>query len=356
MTGSRQRIRRAWSLALLACVPLAGCTSILTAVGGGVSEELRANGVSAPAEIQEIWDTGWTINDSPVIGMKVRVLPAGLPAFEATIAKTTVSRIALYQFEPGNVVPVRFDPQDPTVIAVDFEAPAREAASSGNPYRDRFVRIPQAESGLLPPPTEPEIFLGTADSAADTQALFENNYALLGSSTVKGGSDLRQALDMGKEAGAALVVVYGSFAPSPEATLDVLPYRRRPLEPGAPGAAPSSAWRGLFSNLGSDDRFAAYWGKTRPAILGIVFRPLDPREQAQLGSGVVVDAVADGSPAASARIVAGDVIVAIEGKPVADALALPPLLGSLAGRTVRIDLIRNGNPSSVTAQLNPAPP
>lgn len=224
MTGSRQRLRRTWLLALLAGVPLAGCTGILSRVGFRMSKELRANGVSAPAEIQEIWDTGWTVNHDPVIGMKVRVQPAGLPAFEATIAKTLVSRIGLYQFEPGNVIPVRFDPRDPTVIAVDFEPPA------------------------------------------------------------------------------------------------------------------------------------AYWRKTGPGILGIVFRSLDSREQARLGSGVVVDAVAEGSPAASARIAAGDVIVAIEGTPVADALALPPLLGSLAGKAVRIDLIRNGSPSSVTAQLNPAPP
>jgi hypothetical protein len=40
--------------------------------------------------------------------------------------------------------------------------------------------------------------------------------------------------------------------------------------------------------------------------------------------------------------------------PVADVLAVPALLKSLAGKAVRIDLIRNGNPSSVTAQLNPA--
>jgi hypothetical protein len=215
-------------LVVLACLGLSGC---LTGLVGGMSKELEQNGVSAPAEILEIWDTGWTVNDNPVIGMKVRVQPADRPSFEATIEKTRISRIAVPQFQPGRVVPVRFDPKDPTVIAVDFDSPARTTPSSGNPYRDRFVRVTSLGMGFLAPPSEPQLYLGTADSAADTQALYESNYALLGGSGVQGGSDLRQAIEQGKEIGAALVVVYGHFAPTPDLTLDVLPFRRRPPEP-----------------------------------------------------------------------------------------------------------------------------
>src|SRR6188768_2769037 len=87
-------------LAVLACLGLAGCSSLR----GGMPKELRQNGVPASATILEIWDTGWTMNDNPVIGMKVHVQPDDRPAFEATIGKTTVSRIALAQFQPGNVI------------------------------------------------------------------------------------------------------------------------------------------------------------------------------------------------------------------------------------------------------------
>jgi S1-C subfamily serine protease len=110
----------------------------------------------------------------------------------------------------------------------------------------------------------------------------------------------------------------------------------------------------LFSNLGAGDRFAAYWGKTRPAILGIVVRPLDASEQARYERGVVVDAVASGSPADDAKIAAGDVIVAIGGESIGDPLAMPALVESHAGQSVRIDLVRNGSPLTVTAQLNPS--
>ena len=104
MTRIRSTFHALLPFLVLACLALPGCTSMLTHFGGGVSEELQKSGVVAKARIEEIWDTGWTINDNPVIGMKVLVLPADRPAFEATIEKTTISLIAIPQFQPGNTV------------------------------------------------------------------------------------------------------------------------------------------------------------------------------------------------------------------------------------------------------------
>src|SRR5262249_48884868 len=154
---------------------------------------------------------------------------------------------------------------------------------------------------VLAPPTEPVVFLGTADSGADAQALYENSYALLGAAAVKGGSDLQQALEQGKEVGAAVVVVYGRFDPPSGQVLDVLPYRRHPHQAGSAAAWEHRApWTdGLFATMGRDERFAAYWGKTPPAILGVICR-FEPHGEPNLQIGVRVDAVADGSPAACA--------------------------------------------------------
>ena len=362
MSGSPIRPRGVWLLLLLAAIPLAGCTSLMAHFGASMPPELQAHGVPASAEILELWDTGWTVNDSPVIGMRVRVHPEDRPDFEARIEKTTISRLATGQFQPGNVIPVRFDPQNPALVAVDFEpaGPAEQAGradrserlSSGNPYRDEYVEAQRAGVAPEPPPVQPAVYLGTSDSAADAQALFENNYVLIGGSGVHGGENLQQAIAQGKEVGAALVVVYGSFRTPQGGTLDVLPFRPRRLEPG--GNVPAGWSKGLFTNLGAGDRFAAYWGKTRPAILGIVVRPLDASEQARYERGVVVDAVASGSPADDAKIAAGDVIVAIGGDAIGDPLAMPALVESHAGQSVRIDLVRNGSPLTVTAQLNPS--
>jgi hypothetical protein len=105
----------------------------MRSIGGGMSEELRQNGIAATAEILEIWDTRWTINRNPMIGMKVRVQASDRPVFEIRIEKTTVSLIAVPQFQPGRFVPVRFDPKEPAVISVDFEGSASSALRRAPP-------------------------------------------------------------------------------------------------------------------------------------------------------------------------------------------------------------------------------
>ncbi len=122
-------------LAGVACLSLVGCSAFMRSVGGGMTPELRQSGVAASAQILEIWDTGWTINDDPVIGMRVRVQAPDRPDFEATIAKTTVSRVAVAQFQPGAVIPVRFDATNPSVVAVD-----PEGGSSKGKTRTRLRR------------------------------------------------------------------------------------------------------------------------------------------------------------------------------------------------------------------------
>jgi hypothetical protein len=359
MIVDRPVAREVRALALLASLSLVSCSGLMHAFGGGMTPELQQSGVSATAQILEIWDTGWTINDSPVIGMRVRVQPPDRPDFEATIAKTTISRIAVPQFQPGAVIPVRFDPDNPALVAVDPEGGSSQASapSSGNPYRDRFERSEMAGAVFLPPPATPQLYLGTGDMTTDVQTLFENEYAMLGGSSVRNAANLEQAVEQGREIGAALVVVYGHFTPPPGTTLEVLPLSRRAASGRSVGSA-AGATRFLTGSLGPEDQFASYWGKTRPGILGIVSRPLDAEEQARLRrhGGIVVETVLSGSPAAAAGIAVGDVVVAIGGRTLADPRAVPEILTALAGQQVGFDLIRDGSPMSVTVQLNRASP
>ena len=332
------------SAVVLASLSLTGCSSMITHFGGGVSEELQQNGVVARARIEEIWDTGWTINDNPVIGMKVLVLPADRPAFEATIEKTTISRIGIPQFQPGNTVPVRYDPANPALIAVDYGASVPAASGTGNSYRDRFEPTALVGANFLPAPDTPELYLGTGDSAADVAALYENDYALLGASRVEHGSDPRAALEQGREIGAALVVVYGHFVPPAGRRSSCCPFardrrngrgrRRRPARcRWSPASGPTISSRPTGARPGRRS-----WASSRG--------PLNGDEQARLRRehGIVVESVANGSPAADAGIAAGDVLIAIDGEPFGDVAAVPALVTSLAGRRVGIDLIRDGSP------------
>lgn len=151
----RTRRRGLAAAGILAILALGGCSGIARSVGAAMPEELVARGVAAPARILEVWDTGWTVNDDPVVGMKVRVSPGDRDAWEATIPKTLVSRIAIPQFQPGAVVPVRFDPQNPALVAVD-PAPPAELAS--------------ADAALAAAAGEPPPILGIITQAGGVEA------------------------------------------------------------------------------------------------------------------------------------------------------------------------------------------
>ncbi len=344
MSLTRSSIQRLIVLSVLSGAGLLGCF--------GMPRALQKNGVPATATILEVWDTGWTVNDDPVIGMAVRVQPPSGPSYEARIEKTPISRIAVPQFQPGATVPVRFDPQNPALVAVDFDPPAAApVASSGNPYRDHYVRAAAPATRFLPPPPDPALFLGTSDSATDTLTLVENGFELLGASEVANVPDPRPALEQGKEIGAAAVVVYGHFDPPGGTSLEVLPYRRRP---GAAGATMDAASLTLVQGLGPGQQVATYWGKTPAPVLGVYARALNGGEKAALGGsgGVMVDGVSLGSPAEAAQVAVGDVIVAIDGHAVATNSELKELVGSLAGRSVSLELLRHGARLVVQVALN----
>jgi S1-C subfamily serine protease len=97
-------------------------------------------------------------------------------------------------------------------------------------------------------------------------------------------------------------------------------------------------------------------GRVRRAYLGIVggSRPLPPRIRALVGRdhGIEVVQVVDGSPAARAGLRPEDLIVAVDGEPMADVGDLQRLMvAERIGRGLRIDLVRGG--SSIQVDLTP---
>jgi S1-C subfamily serine protease len=93
-------------------------------------------------------------------------------------------------------------------------------------------------------------------------------------------------------------------------------------------------------------------GRFRRAYLGIAFgpRPLPPRLAASLGrrTGIEVVEVVEGSPAARAGLRPEDVIVEVDGQPVASADDLQRLMaGELIGRSVTARLLRQGHELNV---------
>jgi serine protease Do/serine protease DegQ len=98
------------------------------------------------------------------------------------------------------------------------------------------------------------------------------------------------------------------------------------------------------------------YGEVRRGVLGVNIQTLSPdiAESMGLGStqGALVSQVIDGSAAEKAGIKAGDVVTAINGKPVKDAAALRNAIGLLRiGDKVDISLMRDGKPRRVTAAI-----
>jgi Do/DeqQ family serine protease len=98
---------------------------------------------------------------------------------------------------------------------------------------------------------------------------------------------------------------------------------------------------------------------TRP-WLGALYQRVTPEIAASVGldrpRGVLVRDVREGSPADEADIRAGDVIVAVDGREVADPPALQYRLAiAEIGKNVRLDLVRNGETVATEAMLEAEP-
>jgi serine protease Do len=94
--------------------------------------------------------------------------------------------------------------------------------------------------------------------------------------------------------------------------------------------------------------------------LGVQIQPVTAGIADSLGmkkaEGAMVDQPQAGSPAAKAGIEVGDVLVAVDDKPVKDARALARTIGMMAPNTsVKLDILRKGEPTTVTVTLGKVP-
>jgi serine protease Do/serine protease DegQ len=98
------------------------------------------------------------------------------------------------------------------------------------------------------------------------------------------------------------------------------------------------------------------FGEVKRGVLGVNIQTLTPdiAQSMELGSvqGALVSQVVDGSAAEKAGIRAGDVVTAVNGKPVKDAAGLRNAIGLLSvGDRVDVALLRDGKPRRVTAVI-----
>jgi hypothetical protein len=117
MTISRRQILST-VLAVLALVS-GGCALIDRMSGVTEARRLQQSGLPATATILALWDTGITVNEDPVISLKVEVSRPDGSAYPVIIPRSLVSRIDIPRFQPGSTVAVRVDPKDALIVALD---------------------------------------------------------------------------------------------------------------------------------------------------------------------------------------------------------------------------------------------
>jgi hypothetical protein len=81
--------------------------------------EIRRTGRPAMARVLKIWDTGMSLNDNPVVGFRLSVHPEGLEPFEAE-TRAVIGRLDVPQIQPGAELPVKYDPNDHSRVALDL--------------------------------------------------------------------------------------------------------------------------------------------------------------------------------------------------------------------------------------------
>ncbi len=87
--------------------------------GEDVAADIRTNGLPATATVLKIWETGVRVNHNPVVGFLLEIHAEGLLPYEAQ-TKALISILMIPQIQPGAVLKVKYDPDDPKRVALDI--------------------------------------------------------------------------------------------------------------------------------------------------------------------------------------------------------------------------------------------
>ena len=85
------------------------------------AERLRTAGMRGQATVLEVSDSNITVNNNPMIKLRMRVAIPNHPPYEVS-KRMVVSRIGVGQYMPGSQLPVLVDPANPKDVMIDDAA------------------------------------------------------------------------------------------------------------------------------------------------------------------------------------------------------------------------------------------
>lgn len=101
---------------------LAGCAVINRISGEGEANRIRQVGRPAEALVLAISDTGMTLNDDPIVAFRLEVRPPDGAPYEVE-TRGRIGRLDIPQIQPGAILPVAIDPDDPGKVALNIYRP-----------------------------------------------------------------------------------------------------------------------------------------------------------------------------------------------------------------------------------------
>ena len=213
--------------------------------------------------------------------------------------------------------------EQPLEIPQPVVEPVAESHYEALIQRDRsYIDALRAE----PAPMHPQIVDGKSDRG-DQRALAAKGYVRIGNGRydVDDADAEQEAIELGREVGADRVLIYKKHqsVDSPDSTTEFL---------------------------------AAYYVRFK-LLFGATFRNLTASERTKLGveGGVQIGAVVGGTPASQANLLAGDFVLGFNGKPVADRIRFQEMLSEKAGKTVTLQVHRNGQSQDRMVRLGAMP-
>ena len=247
-------------------------------------------------------------------------------------------------------------------------------------YEKFYQPNPSATSAAVsarragPPPAQPILDHTGLTGGALLQPYIAQGYAVIVYSSFNGGvvqAD-QGALDQGRKVGADLVVVSNPSYTGTRSTVIpiVTPTTSTSYSSGTATAYGSGGTATAYgtsttTTYGTQtdfipmhvDRFdylAVYFVKMK-VRLGAFVHDLSPEQRQELQSnhGVAIVSIVNGSPAFEADILVGDVILTMDGKPMAGSADYSATLDAKAGRRVDLTLYRHGTIVAKSVTLNP---
>jgi hypothetical protein len=239
------------------------------------------------------------------------------------------------------------------------------AGCATNPY-ERFYTPIGAPRGMTANSSHPPEVLRGSDPEADTLAMLENGYLLIGYSSFRGrATDIQDAVAYGQKIGASAVVSYSRSSNAATASIPfVLAAARDKSSTPIPGSVNLTGATAGYSTQGSpdpvdrSDQAAGYFVKAGKSVLGVFARDLSPAERARLQSkrGLVAFAIMKESPASRGNLLRGDVLIEFAGEPVESQYQFSTLVLRHGGENVTVKVIRDESVREMQVQLNQPSP